>query len=664
MKENIKKTLGTTIILIWTAIVLSAFYITQHPLFPQILMGIAKTGWAILLTLILLFNSASIGYWGLNSKLKNKLQLDPHEFLILGTGIGIGVFGFLGYGLGALGLANPFILFSVLFIFTITFLWFKKDITVQIKKDLISLGSSFLNTDGLPSNWLQGIIGATLLLGFFFALLPPAEGFDALFYHLALPEKLLIDKGILPYAIPQFWFPSLVEGDFIWALGLGSERTAQLLHWSFSILTIALIWEWSRNALGHKTAWWSLIMIISIPSLPWLSSWAYTDFALTFYSVAALYAIWKCKNDNFWLLFSGVFSGMAMGIKYTSFLLPIICIFFILWERKINKDSIKYVILFSIITWGIAAPWYIRNFIIMGNPVYPFALGGISWDIYLANWYADKGSGIGWNLKDILLIPLTSTLGYRDQNYFDGRVGPLFLLFSPITIWTIWENRFKPIQRVLIIISFFTLMSSISWIFGVIQTIRLWQMRLFLPALIPFSIPIGFAVSNLQKLDLPKFKTSFILTTIIWIVLSISLLDNTLYLIVRNPLRYFLGIESRAEYFERVNPDYSELLSLVDTTQKDAYLYFLFEPRSYNVNRKAQPDPINANLAHDYSLYGSPENIIQVWKTKGITHILVSNKGAEFLQTEGRTSNKQLIEITSRLALVKQGENYALYSMP
>ena len=82
-------------------------------------------------------------------------------------------------------------------------------------------------------------------------------------------------------------------------------------------------------------------------------------------------------------------------------------------------------------------------------------------------------------------------------------------------------------------------------------------------------------------------------------------------------------MESRQAYFERIQPRYSQALELVETTSVDVYIYFIFEPRSFNMPRKVQPDPINDNLMHDYYLFETPDAILNDWRSKGYTHVLV-----------------------------------------
>ncbi|HND50387.1 MAG TPA: hypothetical protein PLL95_17595, partial [Anaerolineales bacterium] len=143
-----------------------------------------------------------------------------------------------------------------------------------------------------------------------------------------------------------------------------------------------------------------------------------------------------------------------------------------------------------------------------------------------------------------------------------------------------------------------------------------------------------------------------------------SLLDSGLFLIARRPLINALGLETRAQYFDRIQPEYSEALKLVNNLPKESMVYFLFEPRSYNMKPFVQPDPINSNLMHDYYIYKTPERIISSWKSSGYTHILVNNASALFIEKEEHIEESKIKEIINLLHLKKKGQSYSLYIIP
>ena len=244
--------------------------------------------------------------------------------------------------------------------------------------------------------WLKIAAVSTLIFAFLLALAPPAEAFDALFYHLVGPQRYLNGVGMQPSSVPHFWFPALPEGLFLWAQGLGAVRTTQLLHLTWAVLVVLLLWHWAASVWESKTAQGTLIILLSMPSLYLLASWAYTDFALTFYGLAALYAVYKAFDSTAappaigWIIIAGIGAGMSMAVKYTSFLVPVSAVLLALWwGRKDWGSAIKSILIFSLVALGIAAPWYLRSWIVMGNPFYPFAFGGLYWDSFRAAWYAE-----------------------------------------------------------------------------------------------------------------------------------------------------------------------------------------------------------------------------------------------------------------------------------
>ena len=128
-----------------------------------------------------------------------------------------------------------------------------------------------------------------------------------------------------------------------------------------------------------------------------------------------------------------------------------------------------------------------------------------------------------------------------------------------------------------------------------------------------------------------KLRISFLSNALIAIVITLTIFDNGIFVLQRNPLAVALGAQSRQGYIARINPSYAALMQLMDELPADAYVYSLFEPRSYNLPRSIQPDAIVSNFAHDQYLYRTSAEIIQHWKAEGYTHILVYERGLNFM---------------------------------
>jgi hypothetical protein len=376
----------------------------------------------------------------------------------------------------------------------------------------------------------------------------------------------------------------------------------------------------------------TLLLLAAIPSLCTLISWACADMALVFYAISSLYSLtqYRITKVTSWLNIAAIMAGFAMGIKYTSFVVPLSCGLLLLLNRPLLK-AIYSAAQFSVVALIVASPWYIRNAIFMGNPFYPFVFGGRYWDSFLAHWYGEAGTGIGWNPLQLLLLPLNVTLGNHDITFFDGRIGPLFLILAPFTIWILWKRIRHGSDSAetgsLLTIGVFSVISFAAWTFGVINAAGLWQVRLLFSVLLPFAIPTALAWDSLKQLDTSKLRISFLANTLITIVIAVTVFENGYFVLQRNPLAVALGAQTRERYIERVNPSYAALMQLINELPADARVYLIFEPRSYGLPRTVQADPILYNFAHDVYLFKTSDEILKHWKSEGYTHIVVYERG-------------------------------------
>jgi hypothetical protein len=396
--------------------------------------------------------------------------------------------------------------------------------------------------------------------------------------------------------------------------------------------------------------------------------------ALVYYAVASLYALiqFRLDNRNQWIGIIALMAGFAMSVKYTSFVVPLTCGLLLLFQRPL-KRSIFHAAWFSAIAILTALPYYLRNAIFMQNPFYPFLFGGRYWDNFRSDWYADAGTGIGWSALQLLLLPFNTLLGYRDATFFDGRMGPLFLILAPFTVWILVRRTRRNSAEgwTLLAIGVTSLLGFAAWTLGAINSSALWQARLLFPVLIPFAIPSALAWDSLRRFDTPRLRISFLTNVLVTGVIALTIFDLGLFVLQRNPLAVAVGAQSRERYIERINPSYAALMDLMGELPADVRIYSLFEPRTYGLPRDIQPDPILDNFAHDVHLYRTPEAILRHWKMEQYTHVLVYERGLEFivdseLKKFPPATQNILHETLGQLILVAQTPDdvYSLYEIP
>src|SRR6185503_1427209 len=94
--------------LLWTGIIISAYYVVQKPGLLNAFAGLADTLWTLTVAGLLTFNAYGFGARILQSVGLN--SIDPVDRLLLGCGIGLGALGLLGLAFSAAQIARAPIL--------------------------------------------------------------------------------------------------------------------------------------------------------------------------------------------------------------------------------------------------------------------------------------------------------------------------------------------------------------------------------------------------------------------------------------------------------------------------------------------------------------------------------------------------------------------------
>ncbi len=632
-RGHIPRGLGIAILIVWLFAVYAAFYLIQKPFLPATAWAVVRTG---------LDGVAALGIVVLGAALGRRIlvwlglaDLPPADLIWLAPALGLGGLGLTSLVLGLAGGWHRPLIYG-----------------------LGLLAAGLLARDGLAlirqlsgwrprlavGRWGRRYLVLTLALTVLLALAPPTS-WDGLFYHLTGPALYIARGRVAPLDIniPHLAFPSLMEMLFGLAMLLRGDGAAKLLHLAYGLLLAALVYRLSRRWQGREAAGWSLLLLAAMPMVAVLAAWAYNDLALAFYQVAALYGLlaWQETKRWGWLRASGVLSGLALGLKYTAFPLLLVGLVYLFYPPQPprcggERHPWRAVLTFALLTGLVALPWYLRNWAFTGNPVYPFLFGGRNWDGFRSAWYAHSGTGIGWHPLSILALPVTMTLGWRDVNYYDGRMGPLFLALAPALVWLAWQmwrrGGRSPRRQMLVLLGGFAAAHALVWTLGVIQSRALFQSRLFLPGFVALVPLLSETLVRLPAWDRPILSLSAFVRLLVGVTLVLNLVNQTLYLLRFNPFGYLVGYESGPAYLERVLGDhYRAMERLEEVVAEDGRVLFLWEPRSYYSPRPAQPDAILDNWSHLLYLYGDEGGVAAHLRAEGFTHVLLYQWGLDFV---------------------------------
>jgi 4-amino-4-deoxy-L-arabinose transferase-like glycosyltransferase len=232
-----------------------------------------------------------------------------------------------------------------------------------------------------------------------------ANDWDTLSHHLA-SVKIWIGNGQItdiPF-MHQSNFPFAVDNLYIWGHEWGGQTGAKGFAFAFFVLGMIAIFGMTRQRFGSTAAWWAALFFACVPVVLWESGTAYIDVAHgLFAGFGILFGASLLSPDhpqpNMWL--AAICLGFAAGTKYTGLqtifavclVLALACLILRRRGRLISAAA-----LVAVIALAIASPWYIKNAIWKGNPVYPFfygQLGGVNWDKRRADVYQNEQRTFG-----------------------------------------------------------------------------------------------------------------------------------------------------------------------------------------------------------------------------------------------------------------------------
>jgi hypothetical protein len=609
-------------VMLWVLVVYPAYYVVHKPLSEANLRAVASVSADLLTWLAMLAVATALG-----SRLTRRLAYHSLlERLTLSAGLGLVIFSLLTFALGLAGLLYRW-LFWVLLVAGGLALW----------KEFLEIGRALRETRlpqlrGRWSFFLGLFVAATLLLALTAALLPPTE-WDSLVYHLVGPDRYL-QAHRLTFDFDNYYlfFPSFVEMLFTAGMALKGDVVPRLLHFGYLLLTLGALGAFAARFWQRSLGLLAAALFLSIPTAVQIASWSYVDLALTFYSVAALYSllVWLYpkqiqSRSSGWLVLAGAFAGASLAIKYTGGVTLLILGAVLLWSLLRRRVSIRRALLGGLIVVGlalaVAAPWYVKNAIVAGNPIYPLVWGGREWNDIDTRWLL--GIGQEMSILDLLLVPWTLTvLGTQGTVAYDATFSPLFLVLLPLLL--IVPRRARGLGALV-------LAAAIGYLFWIMSSAAAYgtfvlQGRLLLPIFAALSLLCAYALDGLSIWDRPSFSLQRVLKMITGLTLVLGLFSQILLSISLNPWPHFVGFQSRDDYLENHIPHRLQqtFRYLNESLDPDDKVLFIWELRSYGLDLPHKADALLNNYAQSLARYGSPEGVAKGLRQAGFTHILVN----------------------------------------
>ena len=260
---------------------------------------------------------------------------------------------------------------------------------------------------------------------------------DAIAYHFLGPKVWLRNGVIRPVPDEAFTaFPAIVETQYAALFAIGGER-APNFYAVISLLGIVLITGSLavRSGLSPPDASWVLALIVCMPALYRGVYGGFVDALYSSFLLAAIRIGFDAVRASEFALF-GIFCGFALGTKYTALIaVPILLAWAAFVAIKVHRVSVsrvfQYLVVACLAALIVAGPWYLRNWIVTGSPIYPpppvlsrfFVVKYLPPEAISELHHAilQMGRGMGRDLSSFLLLPFHLT--FHAANFLNGAGG-------------------------------------------------------------------------------------------------------------------------------------------------------------------------------------------------------------------------------------------------
>ncbi len=542
-----------------------------------------------------------------------RIAAAPDETIVFGAGLGLGILAYAVLMLGLTSFLNPWTLRGVLILMFLLCL-------PSLKQDWDCLRKG-TGTWKIRLDYSSG-----MMIGFFLVaaaaltagVLAPETSNDSLCYHLHLPKIFLKEHriGYLPYEFNSL-FPLSMEMLDTLALGIGVPGghpfwggmvLAKFFHLATGLIAAGAIIALIRRHAKTGWAWYGAFLWLTTPLIVNQMGTTYIDVALGAYCLLSFSAFlrWLDSPQPGWMILAGIFAGFALGVKYLA-LIAVFGIFLflmgLLFAGRDRKETTRGIFYFIAAVFAAGGYWYIRSYIQLGNPVYPYF-----YQIFKSGDPTIQYNDIGVpkTLINFFLIPWNVTMHPEKFEGYGVQIGPAVLAFLPAAI--VLGRRKIPHFGFM---TFFCLFYLVLW-FLLGQSLR------FLLPLLPVLIVMTMiGLSEALDETMVGKGLRFLLGFILFIHAGLAVYHY------RESFRVALGLESRDHYLSLTERSYEVAQWINKNLPPQAKILCADESHLYFYDRTVARESVYAMRTGYDQRASSFAGTVKLLRQEGFTHLLI-----------------------------------------
>lgn len=365
----------------------------------------------------------------------------------------------------------------------------------------------------------------------FIQVLVPETGFDAIWYHLPVIEKI-VTAGKIIYIPELYQTMNPLFADLYFMVGYFVAGTvgAKAIAFLFGVLLVSAVYYVARFFLRRDLSLLVLCTVSLFQVVAWQSSSVYVDVAKAFFEVSAVLAVlYAHKNSSRYLLVAALLFSASLATKmFSIFLVPLfVWILLSTWKRSGLRVAYAGVLIIGLFLY--ALPYYVGAWLYTGNPVFSLVV-----PLAILGEIGGSSSVVGYIFNRSVSAPLFFIRMLFSRDY----IAPLTAVFIVPLLY-----RLKDIMRD------FTLM--LLGVFSVYQLGIWWfvppfSTRYALSGFITLFL-LGVIVVDRYFVHTRKQRKHFVLV----LCVQIGILLVPRLMVATRSLQYVLGNQTQTEYVQQ-----------------------------------------------------------------------------------------------------------------